>query len=83
MAWPGRLQVPEAAALCACHEQSLLATESAAVELAELQKLVLKIFWSATYLSVPPLLTQPAQFQGWLECLLEAVRRPVPQVPLP
>ena len=40
---------------------------------------MLKIFWSATYLAVPPLLAQPAHFRGWLECLLEAVRRPVPQ----
>jgi hypothetical protein len=61
--------------------QGLLAAESAAVELAELQKLVLKILWSALYMSVPPLLAQPAQFQAWLACLLEAVRRPVPQVP--
>lgn len=50
------------------------------MEVAELQKLVMKVFWSATYIAIPPLLLQEAQFIGWLECLLEAVRRPVPQV---
>ena len=40
----------------------------------------MKVFWSATYIAIPPLLLQEAQFTGWLECLLEAVRRPVPQV---
>ena len=62
------------------HAQGLLAAESAALEVAELQKLVMKVFWSATYIAIPPLLLQEAQFTGWLECLLEAVRRPVPQV---
>ena len=60
--------------------KALLAAEGAALEVAELQKLVMKIFWSATYIAIPPLLLQEAQFVGWLECLLEAVRRPVPQV---
>ena len=40
----------------------------------------MKVFWSATYIAIPPLLLQEAQFTGWLECLLEVVRRPAPQV---
>jgi len=50
------------------------------VEIAELQKLVLKIFWSATYMGIPALLLQESQFVGWMTSLLEAVKQPVPQV---
>ena len=50
------------------------------MEIAELQKLVLKIFWSATYMGIPALLLQEAQFVGWMTSLLEAVKQPVPQV---
>ena len=60
--------------------QGLLASESAALEVAELQKLVCKVFWSTTYMGIPPLLLQEAQFSGWMSCLLQAVQRPVPQV---
>ena len=60
--------------------QSLLASESPAVEVAELQKLVLKIFWSATYMGIPALLLQEPQFVGWMTSLLQAVKQPVPQV---
>ena len=61
------------------HVQSLLAS-SPAVEVAELQKLVLKIFWSATYMGIPALLLQEPQFVGWMTSLLQAVKQPVPQV---
>ena len=60
--------------------QGLLATDSAAVEYAELLKLVCKVFWSTTYMGIPPLLLQEAQFTGWMTCLLQAVQRPVPKV---
>ena len=60
--------------------QSLLAMRDQAVLAAELQKLVLKIFWSATYMGIPALLLQEAQFVGWMTSLLEAVKQPVPQV---
>ena len=60
--------------------QGLLATDSAAVEYAELLKLVCKVFWSTTYMGIPPLLLQEAQFTGWMTCLLQAVQRPVPRV---
>ncbi|CAL5220954.1 g3058 [Coccomyxa viridis] len=59
--------------------QSLLASKSPAVEIAELQKLVLKIFWSATYMGIPALLLQEPQFVGWMTSLLQAVKQPVPQ----
>ncbi|BDA47636.1 Importin-7 [Coccomyxa sp. Obi] len=58
--------------------QGLLATDSAALEYAELLKLVCKVFWSTTYMGIPPLLLQEAQFTGWMTCLLQAVQRPVP-----
>ena len=63
-----------------CMLQSLLASKSPAVEVAELQKLVLKIFWSATYMGIPALLLQEPQFVGWMTSLLQAVKQPVPQV---
>ena len=62
--------------------QGLLASQSAAVEAAELQKLVLKIFWSATYMGIPTLLLQEPQFVGWMTSLLQAVQQPMPQVRL-
>ncbi len=62
--------------------QGLLSAASAALEVAELQKLVCKIFWSTTYMGIPRLLLQEAQFTGWMTCLLQAVQQPVPQVPL-
>ena len=65
--------------MCAS-SQNLLASKSPAVEIAELQKLVLKIFWSATYMGIPALLLQEPQFVGWMTSLLQAVKQPVPQV---
>ena len=50
------------------------------MEAAELQKLVLKIFWSATYMGIPALLLQEPQFIGWMTSLLQAVQQLVPQV---
>lgn len=60
--------------------KGLLASETQSLEVAELQKLVCKTFWSATYMGIPSMLLQDAQFTGWMTCLLEAVQRPVPQV---
>ena len=65
---------------CPVPVQGLLAMRDQAVLAAELQKLVLKIFWSATYMGIPALLLQEAQFVGWMTSLLEAVKQPVPQV---
>ena len=58
--------------------QSLIAANSAAVEAAELMKLICKIFWSSTYLSLPGILLQPAQYQGWITCFMQLLERPVP-----
>ena len=58
--------------------QSLIAANSAAVEAAELMKLICKIFWSSTYLSLPAILLQPAQYQGWITCFMQLLERPVP-----
>ena len=65
---------------CPVPAQGLLAMRDQAVFAAELQKLVLKIFWSATYMGIPALLLQEAQFVGWMTSLLEAVKQPVRQV---
>ncbi|KAK9839718.1 hypothetical protein WJX81_008385 [Elliptochloris bilobata] len=59
--------------------QNLLALNSASLEVAELLKLVLKTFWSATFMGVPAVLLRPDQFTGWTGCFLELIRRPVPQ----
>ena len=47
--------------------------------MAELLKLVLKTFWSATFMGVPAVLLRSDQFNGWTSCFLELIRRPVPQ----
>ena len=59
--------------------QSLLALNASSLEVAELLKLVLKTFWSATFMGVPAVLLRPDQFTGWTTCFLELIRRPVPQ----
>lgn len=42
-------------------------------------KLVLKIFWSATFMGIPPELLQEEQFAGWMTCLHHALTaRPPP-----
>lgn len=59
--------------------QNLLALNSSSLEVAELLKLVLKTFWSATFMGVPAVLLRSDQFNGWTGCFLELIRRPVPQ----
>jgi len=41
-------------------------------------KLVLKVFWSATFMGVPDELLRQEQFAGWLTCLHQALTMPVP-----
>ena len=60
--------------------QQLIASNSPAVELAELMKLICKTFWSATYLEIPPLLLQPPVFTAWMECFEKLLVMPVPTV---
>ena len=57
-----------------------MATNSAALDVAELIKLCLKTFWSATWMEVPPILLQPEQFSGWMTVLHTLLVRPVPEV---
>lgn len=45
-----------------------------------LASIVLQIFWSATFMSVPDILLQEEQFSGWMMCLHQAMRRPLPWV---
>ncbi len=47
-------------------------------QVAEYIKLVLKIFWSSTYMEIPLVLLQPEQFVGWMQCLHTFIVRPVP-----
>jgi hypothetical protein len=42
--------------------------------------LLLQIFWSATFMAVPDLLLQMDQFSGWMMCLHQAMRKPLPWV---
>jgi hypothetical protein len=60
--------------------QGLVATNSAALDVAELVKLCLKTFWSATWMEAPPILLQPEQFSGWMTVLHTLLVRPVPEV---
>jgi hypothetical protein len=49
-------------------------------QLAEYQKLICKVFWSSTFMGIPPLLVQEEQFKGWMQCFHMALRRPIPWV---
>ena len=60
--------------------QSLAEVDSPSLELAELLKLVCKIFWSATWLGIPQILLQESQFVGWMTCFHKLLLKPVPQV---
>lgn len=42
-------------------------------------KLILKAFWSATYLHVPAVLASEEAFLPWVEAALAILRRPVPE----
>ena len=62
------------------YAQNLVATNSAALDVADLTKLCLKTFWSATWMEAPPILLQPDQFTGWMTVLHTLLVRPVPEV---
>jgi hypothetical protein len=49
-------------------------------QVAEFMKLICKVFWSATFMSVPELLLQTEQFSGWMMALHQAMRRELPWV---
>ena len=55
---------------------ALVATPS--VDGSELALLATKVVWSATQLSLPPLLLQPAQLDAWMGLLLALLQQPLP-----
>ena len=55
----------------------LVETPTADPAAAELMKLVCKIFWSSTYLRLPPVMLQ--QHQAWLTLFVTLLERPVPK----
>ena len=57
----------------------LVETPTADPAAAELMKLICKIFWSSTYLRLPPVMLQSQMLQGWLTCFLTLLERPVPK----
>lgn len=58
--------------------QAILAESNRTVEMAELVKLICKTFWSATFMSIPPVLVRDDQFVGWMTCLHTFINMPVP-----
>jgi hypothetical protein len=50
------------------------------LQLAEFQKLICKIFWSATFMGMPDIVVTEEGFNGWMGCLHQAVTRPIPWV---
>jgi len=60
--------------------KALLELASADVAIAEMLKLICKIFWSASFLELPPMFRDPRSPETvvWLQCFLLAVSKPVP-----
>lgn len=58
--------------------QQLQQNPSPSPQVALHAKLVLKVFWSATFMGVPDALLQQEQFAGWLTCLHHALTTRVP-----
>ncbi|XP_074569121.1 importin beta-like SAD2 [Curcuma longa] len=56
----------------------LLQITNPSIEVAELTKLVCKIFWSSIYLEIPQLLLAPNVFSAWMALFLNLLERPVP-----
>ncbi|MCL7040799.1 hypothetical protein MKW94_018897 [Papaver nudicaule] len=48
------------------------------LEIADLIKLICKIFWSSIYLEIPKQLFDPNVFNGWMVLFLTILERPVP-----
>ncbi|GFH09662.1 ARM repeat-containing protein [Haematococcus lacustris] len=59
--------------------QQLLASPALTPDVCLYIKLVLKCFWSATYMAPPDLLLQPEHFRGWMAALLAAVHQDLPE----
>ncbi|KAL4271376.1 hypothetical protein GQ457_13G028220 [Hibiscus cannabinus] len=56
----------------------LVQIEKPAVEVADLIKLICKIFWSSIYLEIPKQLLDPNAFNAWMMLFLNVLERPVP-----
>ncbi|KAK3029238.1 hypothetical protein RJ639_038845 [Escallonia herrerae] len=48
------------------------------IEVADLIKLICKIFWSSIYLEIPKQMFNPNVFNGWMVLFLNTLERPVP-----
>ncbi|GMI96070.1 enhanced miRNA activity 1, SUPER SENSITIVE TO ABA AND DROUGHT2, UNARMED 9 [Hibiscus trionum] len=56
----------------------LVQIDKPALEVAELIKLICKIFWSSIYLEIPKQLLDPNVFNAWMMLFLNILERPVP-----
>ncbi|XP_027365249.1 importin beta-like SAD2 isoform X2 [Abrus precatorius] len=56
----------------------LLQIANPSIEVAELIKLICKIFWSSIYLEIPKLLFDQNVFNAWMLLFLNVLERPVP-----
>lgn len=63
--------------------QGLIEVDSPSLELAEVLKLICKVFWSATWMGIPDILLQESQFVGWMTGFHKLLVKPVPQVIMP
>ncbi|KAM0935786.1 putative importin-beta domain, armadillo-like helical [Dioscorea sansibarensis] len=57
---------------------TLIQVVKPSVEVADLIRLICKIFWSSTYLEFPSHLHDPNIFNAWVFLLLNVLKRPVP-----
>jgi hypothetical protein len=70
------------AALCQCSVCATCDDTHTRSQVPEFVKLICKVFWSASFMRVPPLLLQPEQFQGWMMAFHTAMRKQLPWVRL-
>ena len=64
--------------------ETLIATDSPSLNLADMTKLICKTFWSASYMEFPNILTQDErQFRGWLNGFLALLNKPLPLEQMP
>ncbi|KFM27576.1 Importin-7, partial [Auxenochlorella protothecoides] len=64
-------------------QMSLLSSDSASLELAELLKLICKVYWSSTYMEIPELMTHPDAIRAWMSCFQTLIMRPLPLDQMP
>ncbi|KAL8105776.1 importin beta-like SAD2 [Apium graveolens] len=56
----------------------LVQINNPSIEVADLMKLICKIFWSSIYLEIPKQLFDPNVFSAWMVLFLNILERPVP-----